>query len=95
MTYSPNCDITTKGECTRQCSCFDCDAWEGKAAFIEGAKLQAINKCGHCGAEIPEDEPSGFCSIDCELAYGECPDCGAPSKNNKQCYQCRLEYMDW
>lgn len=45
--------------------------------------------CAQCGKGMYEN-PSGFCSVECESSYGECPDCGAPSKGNRVCFQCRI-----
>lgn len=46
-------------------------------------------ECGYC--KRPTDSISGFCSIECERRYGSCPLCGAPSRGNRLCWDCRQE----
>lgn len=45
--------------------------------------------CPVCGQEAGGF--SVFCSDECEQKYGECPRCGAPSRGNRVCFDCREE----
>lgn len=50
--------------------------------------LWLFDYCPVCGQEV--DNASGFCSQECEQKYGECPKCGAPSRGNRVCCDCRF-----
>ena len=50
------------------------------------AREHRENTCPQCGG--PTDRKGDLCSASCEIAYGECPVCGAPSKGNRRCFFC-------
>lgn len=64
------------------------DSPQPQPKFRNPDSWQEEYKCGYCKTIISKDD-SGFCSIECERAYGECPGCGSPSRGNKLCFDCR------